>query len=38
VRGGKKRVEEAYGEGREDQGRKSMLVLEELKERKEKES
>jgi hypothetical protein len=31
----KKRVEEAYGEGMADQGRKSKLILEEMKERNE---
>jgi hypothetical protein len=35
MRGEKKRVEDAYGEGMADQGRKSRLILEEMKERNE---
>jgi hypothetical protein len=33
VRGEKKRVEEDYGEGMENQGRKSLLIVEEIRER-----
>jgi hypothetical protein len=35
VRGEKKRLEEAYGEGMAAQGKKSLLLLEEMKERNE---
>ena len=35
MRGEKKRVEDTYGEGMADQGRKSKLILEEMKERNE---
>jgi hypothetical protein len=35
VRGEQKRVEEAYGEGMAAQGRKSLVILEEMKERNE---
>jgi hypothetical protein len=30
-------VEEAYGEGMEDQGKKSVLILEEIRQRNERE-
>jgi hypothetical protein len=35
MRGEKKRVEEFYGEGMEDQGKKSLLIVEEIRERNE---
>jgi hypothetical protein len=35
MRGEKKRVEEAYSEGMADQGRKSLLIMEETRERNE---
>jgi hypothetical protein len=35
MRGEKKRVEEVYGEGMADQGRKSLLIVEKIRERNE---